>query len=179
MKSVMLDFETFGTSPDAVVVQVGACYFDKYTGKLGLAFKRNIDAESAIRSGAIMDASTVYWWLERDPKARNSILAEPREDILQVFSDLNVFLKDAKEIWSHATFDFVILTSTLKRLRLKPLFHYTAAKDIRTLTNLCGRIASKEVRDGVHHDALDDCKYQVKYCVEALKIIRANRDAGP
>lgn len=51
VKDVMIDFETLGNGKNAAVVQVGACYFDRGTGKIGGVFKRNIDARSAIKSG--------------------------------------------------------------------------------------------------------------------------------
>lgn len=175
MKHVMLDFETLATSPNAAVIQVGACYFDADTGEIGATFKRNVDAKSAVKSGAIIDPNTVMWWLEQSEVAQNSILAFPREDINLVFSDLNAFLQGAECIWSHATFDFVILTETLSRLAIRPNFSFRATKDIRTLQFLVKRSSdkteSKLVRNGVHHDALDDCKFQVAYVVEALKRI--------
>jgi len=170
MKDVMLDLETFGTGPDAVIVQIGACFFDRATGEIGETFKVNVTPKSAIESGAIMDADTVCWWMNQSEAARKSILAEPQLDIETAMIQLNQFLSPAKAIWSHATFDFVIVTQTLRRLKIKPKFRYQAARDIRTLNDL-GKTAltnTPSIRDGVHHDALEDCKFQVKYCVVAL-----------
>lgn len=177
MKSVMIDFETFGTSPDACIVQVGACYFDPNTGAIGATFKRNIDARSSVQSGAIIDADTVYWWLGQSPEAQVSITTGlQRLDIFEAFDQLNAFLEGAKEIWSHATFDFVILSQTMKRLLIEPKFKYYVARDIRTLTAIAkpSMFDKNAKRDGVHHDALDDCKHQVKYVCKLLNRIRIN-----
>lgn len=103
----------------------------------------------------------------RTVPARKSI-TEPG---LYVHDAMNAFLNfasEAKQIWSHATFDFVIVQETLKALRLPPL-SYKAARDIRTLVDLSGVQYKKRPRPGVHHDALHDCVFQVGYCVEAFK----------
>lgn len=171
MKDVMVDIETLGTGKNACVIQIGACYFDRLTGEIGEVFKVNIDARSAVANGAIINADTVYWWLSQSKEAINSVIAEPKMDIIPAFNLLNTFLSESKYIWSHATFDFVIITETFKRLGLKMLFRYTAARDIRTLTDLSGVKVSKAKREGVHHDGLDDAKYQVAYCVEAFRAL--------
>ena len=168
MKDAMLDFESFGHTKHACIVQVGACYFDRVTGEIGEVFKANIDARTAVQTGATIDADTVYWWLSQSKEAIASITAQPLLPIADVMRDLNQFLAPAKCIWSHATFDFVLLTEALKRLDIKPAFHYRTARDIRTLTDFARVTIDKQARDGVHHDALDDCKFQVKYCVLAL-----------
>ena len=56
----------------------------------------------------------------------------------------------------------------LRRLDLKPSFSYRAARDIRTLQSLVPK-TEKLKREGIHHDALDDCIYQIQYCDLALK----------
>lgn len=176
MKDVMVDLETFGTGKDAVVCQIGACYFDRVTGAIGDKFKVNIDARTAVKSGAEIDADTVYWWLSQGKDAISSITSPPLVDITTAFEDLNKFLAPAKAIWSHATFDFVIIAQTLRRLGIKPNFRYTAARDIRTLMDLAkasaGQVEDPQLRLGTHHDALDDCIFQVLYCVHALNRLK-------
>lgn len=169
---VMLDFETFGTNANACVVQVGACYFSRTTGKVGHTFLRNVDAQSAVNSGATMDAETIYWWLQQDKEAIKSITEEPMYHIRAVFEDLNDYLANATAIWCHSSFDFSILMETLKRLNIKPKFKYSLARDIRTLVDLSKLNYKKIPRKGIHHNALDDCKHQVTYCLKALKKIK-------
>lgn len=168
MNDIMIDFETLGNGKNACVVQVGACYFHPATGEIGRTLSLNIDAESAMHSGAEMDASTVYWWLAQSKEAQESITKGPLLNITDAMNTLNDFLEGARGIWSHATFDFVILTETLKRLNIKPKFGYRFARDLRTLTTLAGVKTDKFVREGIHHNGLDDAKFQVKYTVAAL-----------
>lgn len=178
----MIDFESFGIGRNAAIVQVGASYFDRNTGAIGPSFKRNIDARSSVRSGGEMDADTIYWWLNQSAEAIESITGGhgKLDHLADVMRELNEFLSTAENIWSHATFDFVILEETLKRLSIKPLFPYWAARDIRTLCELA-RINPRDkrfVRTGVHHDALDDCEFQIQYCVAALRKIDHRMNSG-
>jgi hypothetical protein len=172
MKDVMLDLETFGNGKQACVVQIGACYFDRETGEIGQTFARNVDAKSSVDFGGVIDADTIYWWLSQSREAQASILLEPRSHVVDAFNALNDFLGNAKTIWSHATFDFVILAETLKLLGIKPNFRYTAARDIRTLVDLAKITIDKTPRVGVHHNGLADAIHQVKYCVECFRKLK-------
>lgn len=178
MKDVMLDLETLGNSKNKAICQIGACYFDRDTGEIGKTFKMNVDAGSAVKIGASLDARTVYWWLSQSKEAIDSITSGPKVDIREAFVSLNEFLTGAKMIWSHATFDFVTIMETYDMLDLKPSFHYRVARDIRTLVDL-GKISiDKQLREGTHHDALEDCKFQVKYCVAALNKLKSRANGN-
>jgi hypothetical protein len=171
----MIDFETLGNGKDKCLCQVGAVYFDRITGELGKEFKATIDARSHEVIGGKIDASTVYWWLAQSEEARQSILAEDKKDIKTAMTELNEFLADAEHIWSHATFDFVTLIDTLKQCGIKLSFSYKAGLDLRTLVYLAGIRVSDFVREGTHHDGLEDAKFQVKYAVSSLNSIKGNK----
>lgn len=169
MKDVMLDIEAFGKCENKLIVQIGACYFDRATGEIGRTFKMNIDPIDAERKGFKIDADTVLWWMQQSDAARASVVADPKLPIIEVFNALNEFLKDAGQIWSHSTYDFVSITQTYSVLGIKPLFGFRTARDIRTLMDMFKVTVDKVSREGVHHDALADCFHQVKYCMEAFK----------
>lgn len=173
MTDVMVDIETLGNGKHAAIVQIGACYFDRSSGEIGKTFKVNIDART--QPGADFDADTIYWWLAQSKEAIASITADPKVSISAALNELNEFLSDAKAIWSHATFDFVIITEAFKRLGIKQKFHYRTCRDIRTLVDLAS-IEAKNIalsRTGTHHDGLDDAIFQVKYCVMAFNKLRS------
>ena len=171
MTDVMIDIEALG--PKNCIVQIGACYFDRYTGEIGTTFKINIDAVSAVKAGAILDPDTVYWWLSQSKEAINSIIAEPRQDIHVAMNALNAFLAPCKAIWSHATYDFVIITNTYRMLHMKTSFQYKVCRDIRTLTDLAKITIDDTPRIGLHHDGLEDALHQVKYCVRAFNKLKS------
>lgn len=177
MKDVMIDFETLGTGANKCVCQVGAVYFDKTTGALGKEIDLTIDAASHEKYGGKVDATTVYWWLQQSEAARASITVKDKYDIHTAFMLLNEFLSEASRIWSHATFDFVTLTETMKQLDIKPTFSYKSGLDIRTLMYLAGTSISEFKRDGTHHNGLADAKFQVQYVVKALNQVKTSKIA--
>lgn len=172
MKDLMLDLETLGGINATAICQIGACYFDRNTGEIGKTFKVNVDA----RTSGQIDADTIYWWLGQSKEAQHSITTGVLLHERQALTEFSAFAEDAKCIWSHATFDFVGITLAYKRHGIKPSFHYRVAKDIRTLVDLAGVTIDKTPRTGLHHDALEDCKHQVKYCVEAFRAIAKRKD---
>jgi len=171
MKDVMLDLETFGNGNNAVIVQIGACYFDRTTGEIGSTFSSNVNSNDGIRNGFEVTGSTIEWWLQQSEEARKSIIGNTHP-VKDAINDLNEFLSKAETIWSHATFDFVIIMNHLNKLGIKPKFHYRSARDIRTLVDIASVKESKVVREGTHHNALSDCLFQVKYCVECFNKLK-------
>lgn len=177
MRELMVDIETMGTNINCPIIQIGAVYFSMATGETGDEYLINIDLEDAIKWGAQPDGRTVYWWMAQSKEAREGLL-EPKptyED--QALTDFNNFWSRAKRVWSHATFDFVRLIEAMRRRDIQPTVHYRKARDIRTLTGLAGmtreQIDTYQVeRLGVHHNGLDDAKYQVAYCHECYKILK-------
>ena len=172
MKDVMLDLETLGTTNNAVVVQIGACYFDRKTGNIGDKYEVNVNIQSSLNQGFSVDGSTINWWLQQSEEARKSVFTGAEVNIDKAIVDLNNFLRRADFIWSHATFDFVIIMNHLNRLRIKPTFHYRSARDIRTLVDLSNTKFKTYERVGTQHNAIDDCIFQVRYCVDAINSIR-------
>ncbi len=175
MKDVMLDLETMGNGSNAVIVQIGACYFDRKTGEIGDKFIINVDIESSLSEGFSVSGSTIYWWLNNDKEAIKSIIEGEKTPVKTAINMINDFLRKSECIWSHATFDFVIVMNHFHKLQIKPTFHYRSARDLRTLVDLSKIDHKQYSREGVHHNALDDCIYQVKYAVDCLNVISKNR----
>lgn len=92
---------------------------------------------------------------------------EPVREVLEKFSN---FFTQESIIWSHATFDFVIVQNYLKTLNLTTM-HYRSARDLRTLVDLSGINLDNYDWSRKTHNALDDCKFQIKYTVDALNML--------
>ncbi len=167
MKDVMIDLETLGTKADAMIVQIGACYFDRNTGEIGDTFKANI-VYAVNETRFSIEQGTVMWWLQQSEEARKSINGDAFP-LVTVLRDLYEFLdRDGIYLWSHATFDMPILTNAFITIGLKCPIPYRRMRDLRTLMDLSNHI-SETPRQGTHHDALDDAKFQVQYATEAFK----------
>ncbi len=120
----------------------------------------------------------VLWWLKQSDEARKCVFfdEEITKPIREVYEKFSEFCKGASSVWSHATFDASIILRSYTELNMKTPFHYRSARDLRTIVHLA-KYSKEDLhknkfnREGVHHDALDDCKYQVRYAVECLKRI--------
>jgi len=179
MTDLMLDIETFGTSPSSVIAQVGACYFDRRTGEIGGTFLENLDWQESVNFGFKLEVEILRWWFNQSDMARMSITAKPSMSLSQTMVQFKQFSSQAKSIWCHATFDYPLVEIYMKKLRINVPFNYQKVRDIRTLLDLSG-LKKKDfpVRVGTAHTALADCKYQVSYCVKAFQLLSEIKDYG-
>lgn len=170
MNDLMVDIETLGTTKDAVITQIGAVFFDRYTGKMGKELLVNIQIQDCLDWGLKVDAGALKFWFEQSGR---SFLENPVP--LQTALDaLRKLYKEEKgaAVWAHATFDFPILATAYDKIKQGFAFPYKNLRDIRTLVDLAKLDYVKGKGDPKTHNALDDCKYQVKYCTEAFNSIK-------
>ena len=87
---VMVDLETMGKKHNAPIVAIGAVVFDPATGSIGESFYKVVCLESSVNWGAVIDPSTVIWWLKQSSEARSAIVnddAIPLQDALLQFRE--------------------------------------------------------------------------------------------
>lgn len=167
MKDLMLDLETLGTDYESVITQIGACYFDRYSGEVGEQFKANINIEDCLRYGLKVDEGAIRFWFNQ----KNKSFLENTVPLKWALEEYRAFSKKAKYVWSHATFDFSMLLSVCAKLGIRPVNHYVTTRDIRTLVELADTTKDDDTPHEDAHDALADCLFQVQYCVKAFKIL--------
>ncbi|MFV6440433.1 3'-5' exoribonuclease domain-containing protein [Klebsiella pneumoniae] len=117
---VMVDLETMGKKHNAPIVAIGAVVFDPATGSIGESFYKVVCLESSVNWGAVIDPSTVIWWLKQSSEARSAIVnddAIPLQDALLQFREFvsdNVAGGSKKaQVWGNgASFDNSILRSS-------------------------------------------------------------------
>lgn len=165
----MVDLECFGQEHDAAICQIGAVKFT-VDGELSDGIQLNVDARDCVRHGATLTCDTIYWWLQQEEAARRSI-CQPGMPELEALTKLAEYLDGADEIWSHATYDFVIIHNAMKRRGVKPP-SFRAARDIRTLVALAPSTRSWQTIGGVKHTALDDAINQAQYTAAMIKCIK-------
>ena len=153
-------------------MQIGACYFDRETGETGLTFTANVEAGSR-HDDFTTDLDTMKWWLGNSPEARSSInrRAIPLVSALSGLKDFLLIGGADTKLWSHATFDMPILANAFKVYGIQNPIPFRNMRDLRTLMGLANH-HSNAVREGTHHDALDDALFQATYAMEALNIIK-------
>jgi hypothetical protein len=173
----MIDIETLGTRPGAVILSIGVVTFDeKGVIKEWLC---NVDLKSSLDAGLGVEAGTIHWWMRQSGEAVAAAFQEigstPVKDALTALYE---FTQDenCKWFWSHgATFDLVLLQEAAIRVGAPPLFEnsaFRAARDTRTLFEIADVNPKNFLGSGVAHKALDDARAQALAVIECWKRIR-------
>jgi hypothetical protein len=175
----MIDIETLGHKPGAVILSISAVQFDLETGYIGAEFHREIDIESCLAYGLEMDASTVMWWMGQDDDARKKVMEpeSPRahlDIVLQEFITwcALTFTGQEFEVWGNSNrFDLGILAHAYDVCDMKFPWNHRLERDVRTLVSFAPEVKDEEKFEGVRHYGIDDCKHQIKYCARTYQLI--------
>ena len=185
---VMVDLETMGKKHNAPIVAIGAVVFDPATGSIGESFYKVVCLESSVNWGAVIDPSTVIWWLKQSSEARSAIVnddAIPLQDALLQFREFvsdNVAGGSKKaQVWGNgASFDNSILRSSYDCIAEDYPWEYWNDRDVRTMVELGQAIGFDPKTtipfEGDRHNALADAIHQARY-VSAIwqRIISGNQ----
>ena len=185
---VMVDLETMGKKHNAPIVAIGAVVFDPATGSIGESFYKVVCLESSVNWGAVIDPSTVIWWLKQSSEARSAIVnddAIPLQDALLQFREFvsdNVAGGSKKaQVWGNgASFDNSILRSAYDCIAEDYPWEYWNDRDVRTMVELgqaiCFDPKTTIPFEGSRHNALADAIHQARY-VSAIwqRIIAGNQ----
>lgn len=170
MRDVMVDLETMGVGNDAAIVSIGAVQFDPETGELGSEFYEVVDLSSCLEAGLTMDGSTIMWWMGQSDSARKAF-STPTGSLAEILTRLSEWLPNRPKIWGNgATFDNIILRSAYKALSMDVPWRYYDERCFRTLKKEVP-VASVPFK-GVHHNALDDARYQAQCAIEIFNSLR-------
>ena len=178
----MLDLETLGTAPGAVILTAAIVAFDVRGSppKLENTFYMHVDLQSCLRVGLTVEAGTLQWWLKQGDEARREAFDhEPRYSIEQTLFKLVDFIRARAEnigtarIWSHgAGFDVVLVEEAFRRCGTgAPPWKYSNIRDTRTIYELAG-IRSARTRPEVSHHAVHDAIAQAYDVQRAYEILR-------
>ena len=184
MNDIMIDLETMGRPPRAVIASIGAVYFDRLVpGKLGGSFYRVVDMDSCADLDLEFDAGTVVWWMNQNAEARSSIFRE-QVHLGAALSDLWKFFgppssRDTLRLWGNGpTFDLTNLRSAFKVVGYDDPWHYRQERCVRTVVGMY----EDAFRDGDDpkaryegaadaHNALADAIVQAKYVSEMYEAV--------
>jgi len=179
MKDIMLDLETMGTGNNAMIASIGAVKFDLNTGETGEEFYCTVNLESCDKYGLRADGGSIKFWMEQPDEARKALFDPKPISLPDALSKFKEFYGDFRKsnVWGNgALFDNVIMRNAFTAVNKMIPWGYKNDRDVRTLVQL-GKLSGLQKqqvdREGVHHNALDDPKHQVKYCHYIWKWVSA------
>lgn len=175
MNDVMLDLEATGTGPNAVIVSIGACFFDKE--EVGHGIYLVLERADQEAKGREVSIDTLDWWSRQSAEARSVFDAPqtPVEHALSAFSQfIELYADDPKKVcmWGNGSdFDNVILGTLYQTYDMKRPWSYSNNRCFRTLKNIALAFDSHDLpeREGTHHNALDDAVFQAAMAGRYLK----------
>lgn len=186
MSHIMVDLETLGVTPGAIILSIGAVYFSPTMG-LGREFQRVISRESSEQAGLLAEVETVEWWKRQSPAARRVLeLAEGKDafTLQTALQDLRDFIDldgvAEARVWGNgASFDNALLTYAYKAIAVPVPWKFWNNRCFRTLKSCAPNVAAPQ-RIGTLHNALDDAKNQALHAVAIMKdFMRTGRIGRP
>jgi len=177
MNDLMVDIETLGTGQNSVITQIGACYFDRETAEVKETFLVNVQIQDCLDKGLKVDSGALkFWFGEIFKRGTPTFLKEPLP-LASALGQLKQFaeLHTEAPVWSHSCFDMGRLDDAYHILGQKLGISYRRIRDIRTLVDLSDIKWTSVPKEEKTHDALDDCKRQVRYCTGCFNAIRGKK----
>jgi exodeoxyribonuclease VIII len=187
MKDIMLDLETLGNKENPVIIQLSAIQFDIKTGEIGKIFNYLINPMSCKTEGLEVSKSTVEWWLSQNTELVKEVLGKSiieglnLKEVLNRFSNYLEIIRaneGSLNVWGNGILsDNLWIQSAYKACNINPSIYYNEHKDVRTLVDLSRNLLIVDVKKeivfaGNQHNALDNCKHQIKYCSEIYKLLQ-------
>lgn len=178
-KHMMIDLETLDTSPSAVVSAIGAVIFDIENGKIEEKFYKVLSIDSQLKKGRTINESTLSWWFSQSKEASSIYTTENKEDTDIALYDLIGFMFEHSDInnlkvWGNGpSFDLSILESLMRTYNYQPPYSFRNIRCLRTFKEFVAKdIEVPKV--GIHHNALDDCLYQINLVKAGLGLDSTN-----
>lgn len=163
MADIMVDIETLATTPNSVVITIGAIRFDPFADDresfegdtiLMDTFYRRIDPESFNWPSAHIDDNTLAWWAKQSPEVQfEAFTDDDRHPIQEVMRDFHRWCGGYNTMWANGpAFDIVILEEVCKQLHRGYPWQYWQVKDTRTVYGL---VEHERPNPRLHHAAWD------------------------
>ena len=175
----MLDIETLGIDPGAIVLSVAAQKFDIETGKISKTFYEKISIEDSIKNHKLeMDRDTFIWWIKENPQ----LFVNQASGDLHLKSVLAMFAAWLAEndeeyfIWGNSNrFDLGHLSFLYSNIMGgKHPWDFRNERDLRTLISFYPEVKEEIKFEGTKHSPLDDCGHQIKQAVAVWNKLKKN-----
>lgn len=172
----MIDIETLATTPDSVILTLGALKFDPTSSAEGDSIYHRLDVDSQLKIGRRVDDGTLEWWSKQALEVREEALGTTnRQSLDEVFASVSKFMVGVDSIWAQGpAFDIVILEDILRQLKRPCPWHFWQIRDSRTLFKLVNEDPRPKNFEGAHN-ALTDCYYQAKAVQKVFRQLGLSR----
>jgi len=163
--NLMIDLETLDIENSAVVLSIGAVFFDEEG--IHEEFYRELDAQAQIDLGRSIRFDTLQWWLTQKgmfPESCGKTKLAP--DLAEFVGFCNKY--EGAKVWGNgATFDISMMESLFKSTGIVTPWDFWNIRDVRTIVDLY-----PESRGGFqnNHNALDDAKAQADWVIKAWEM---------
>lgn len=170
---IMIDIESLDTSPNCVILTIGAVRFDpKGDGIVEKLSLRPMIEEQTEKFGRTIDEDTVRWWSTQSADAQEESMGDhDRIPFKDAMAELYKFCWNRKGIWSHGlSFDVVAMESAWRQLEMKCPWPYFSVRDTRTLFDITGvSTKDKKYATKTTHKAVEDAEHQAIVVQDAYK----------
>lgn len=170
---VMIDIETLGLEPSAVILSIGAVAF-------GMDHKPDtpmqefyVEVSMGNQGGRIINTDTIKWWMSQSIKPpMNGTIS-----LHQALRDLNDFVwmksigDQAPYVWANGTdFDISILYDAYREHLIAPAWKYSDVRDYRTVAKMFSGVVSRP-QNMNQHNALSDARMQALHLNAILTVV--------
>jgi hypothetical protein len=159
----MVDLETLGLDPAAVIVSIGAVIYDE--SRIDSKFYTELSIAHQTKLGRTLNDGTLAFWAEQSDAARAPLTrAQHGLELKQALQDLDTFIHSVgtdTQVWGNgAGFDLAILKHAYAQIGngAEPWSH-RQERCFRTLRALYPDV-EREAEPAVEHNALDDAYAQ-------------------
>lgn len=175
----MIDIESLNTTPDCVILTIGAVRFDpKGLGVVErLELRPTIEDQTEIY-GRTINEDTLRWWSTQSEAAQEEALGDrDRMSFKDCMELLYKFCWNRTNVWSNgAGFDCVVMEHAWRQVSERPNpipWPFWSVRDTRTLYDITG----VKLKDGGHttsHKAVEDAERQAIVVQKGyVKLIKA------
>lgn len=171
LSHIMVDAETLGTRPGAILLSLGARAFDPFTGQRGeWSYYVNIDRRSCEIAGLVADPQTEAWWADPECGEARAALEVNPVPLGTALAGFDVYYgqHQGDRLWCQGpSFDQVLLDAAYRAVGWATPYRYNAGRDTRTVYDMTG--IRPDTSEGLYHNALDDCDMQITAIVAGFR----------
>jgi hypothetical protein len=163
--AVMIDIETLGTDPDAIVLSIGAVTFNTLDtpGAFFGEFYEILEIDSQKTLGRTVSKDTLNWWKNQSADARMVLTTTERSNTKDALTRLHSFIGGLK-VWGNGSdFDNVIMKSLFTDYGIPCPWEFWNNRCFRTFKNeFKGLVVAPPFRE-TKHNALYDAEHQARH----------------